>query len=82
MLYATVRATAETTAAYRRMDRPGMDGWLRRAAATARLIPDLAQRYPLSTGLEPLTPRWQDNPRAALIAAVRLVAVALHQPEG
>jgi AcrR family transcriptional regulator len=77
MLYATVRATAETTAAYRRMDQRETAGWRTHAEATARQIPDLCQRYPLSTGLEPLTPHWQDNPRAALVAAVQLLAAAL-----
>ena len=77
MLYATVRATAETTAAYRRMDRRGIAEWQDRAQATRRLIPDLGERYPLSTGLAPLTPDWRDNPRAALTAGVRLLAEAL-----
>jgi AcrR family transcriptional regulator len=77
MLYATVRATAETTAAYRRMDQQGIAGWRKHAEATMRQIPDLRQRYPLSTGLEPLTPRWQDNPHAALTGAVQLLAEAL-----
>jgi AcrR family transcriptional regulator len=76
MLYATVRATAETTAAYRRMDEREATEWRERAEATGHRIPDLAQRYPLSTGLKPLTPQWQDNPRAALAGAVRIVATA------
>ena len=41
------------------------------------ILPDLGERYPLSTGLAPLTPDWQDNPRAALTAGVRLLAEAL-----
>lgn len=82
MLYATVRATAETTAAYRRMDQHGVADWRRRAEATLRQVPDLYQRYPLSTGLEPLTPQWQDNPRAALTAAVQLLATALERTTG
>jgi AcrR family transcriptional regulator len=77
MLYATVRATAETTAAYRRMTREGATAWREQAAATREQIPDLADRYPLSTGLEPLTPDWQENPRAALTGAVDLLAAAL-----
>jgi AcrR family transcriptional regulator len=80
MLYATVRATAETAAAYRRIDRQDADGWLRHAEATARQIPDLRERYPLSTGLEPVTADWRDSPRAGLIAAVRLLATALTPP--
>jgi len=79
MLYATVRATADTTAAYRRMDPNATTAWLTHAAAITTQIPDLCQRYPLSTGLEPLTPQWQDNPRAALFGAVRLLAMALEQ---
>ncbi len=77
MLYATVRATAETTAAYRRMSRQGVTEWRDQAEATRRQIPDLGDRYPLSTSLEPLTPDWQENPRAALTGAVRLLAAAL-----
>jgi AcrR family transcriptional regulator len=79
MLYATVRASAETAAAYRRMDRQGIAEWRKRAEATMKQIPDLCQRYPLSTGLEPLTPEWQDNPRAALTGAVQLLARALER---
>jgi AcrR family transcriptional regulator len=77
MLYATVRATAETTAAYRRMDRDGAAAWREQAEATRRQIPDFGGRYPLSTTLEPLTPDWQENPHAALTAGVRLLAGAL-----
>lgn len=79
MLYATVRATAGTTAAYRRMNQHGMAEWREQAEATRRQLPDLGQRYPLSTALEPLTPRWQDNPRAALTCAVELLAKALER---
>lgn len=79
MLYATVRATAETDAGYRRMDSQGAAEWRAHAAATLRQVPDLCQRYPLSTGLEPLTPHWQDNPRAALTAGVQLLAQALER---
>jgi AcrR family transcriptional regulator len=79
MLYATVRATAETTAGYQRMDQQGAVEWRRRAEATMTQVPDLGRRYPLSTGLEPLTPQWQDSPRVALTAAVHLLAMALEQ---
>jgi AcrR family transcriptional regulator len=77
MLYATVRAAAETTAAYRRMDQHGMAAWRTQAESTRHQIPDLGERYPLSTRLEPLAPQWQDNPRAALVGAVQLLAAAL-----
>lgn len=80
MLYATVRATAETTAAYRRMAEEDTAGWLERARATARLIPDLRERYPLSTGLAPLDPDWRETPRAALRTAVGILAAALPSP--
>ncbi|HEX5995280.1 MAG TPA: TetR/AcrR family transcriptional regulator [Jiangellales bacterium] len=79
MLYATVRATAETAAAYRRMAQQAIAEWRKHAEATMKQIPDLCQRYPLSTGLEPLTPEWQDNPRAALTGAVQLLATALER---
>jgi AcrR family transcriptional regulator len=53
ILYATVRATAETAAAYRRMAGPEAAAWLAQAQATRRLIPDLSARYPHSTGTDP-----------------------------
>jgi AcrR family transcriptional regulator len=77
MLYATVRATAETAAAYRRMDQRGIAEWRALAEAVRHQIPDFCERYPLSTGLEPVAPRWQDSPRAGLIRAVQLLATAL-----
>ncbi|MEV7623593.1 hypothetical protein [Actinoplanes sp. NPDC089786] len=76
MLYATVRATAATAAAYRRMGTDDAEGWLERARATARLIPDLRDRYPLSTSLPPLDPDWRETPRAGLVRAVRILAAA------
>jgi hypothetical protein len=81
-IYATVRATAQTDAAYRRMAQRDAAQWLAQARATATLLPDFARRYPLSTGLEPLTPNWADNPRAALIGAVRLLAAGLDRHAG
>jgi AcrR family transcriptional regulator len=77
MLYATVRACAETAAAYQRIDQRGIHDWRARAEATGRLIPDLPERYPHSTGLAPLTPDWRENPRAAVIGAVDVLAIAL-----
>lgn len=77
MLYATVRATAETAAAYRRMDQLGAAEWREHAEATRRHVPHLCQRYPLSTGLEPLAQEWQDTPGGALTGAVQLLAQAL-----
>ena len=77
MLYATTRATAATAAAYRRIDRHGAAEWRDQAAATRELVPDLADRYPLSTGLAPVAADWRDAPRAGLVAAVRLLASAL-----
>jgi AcrR family transcriptional regulator len=76
LLYATVRATAGTDAAYRRLSQRGAAAWRDQAAATARQITDLAERYPLSTGLAPLTPNWRDNPRAALVSGVQLLSRA------
>jgi AcrR family transcriptional regulator len=74
-LYATVRATAETAAAYRDLTAADAAAWRAGAEATHRLIPDLAERYPHSTGLAPSAPDWRDAPRAGLAAAVRLIAV-------
>jgi AcrR family transcriptional regulator len=75
MLYATVRATAETAAAYRDLTAADSAAWLDRAQATRRLIPDFAERYPRSTGL-PSETDWTDAPRAGLSAVVRLVSAA------
>jgi hypothetical protein len=77
LLYAAVRATAETDAAYGRLGRRAAAAWRELVAATDRQIPDLARRYPRSTGLEPLTPNWRDSPRAALASGVQLVARAI-----
>jgi AcrR family transcriptional regulator len=82
MLYATVRATAETTAAYRRIDERGAAQWRDRARATAELLPDLRERYPLSTSMEPVAADWADSPRAALVAGVDLLAAALDPAVG
>jgi len=80
MLYATVRACAQTAAHYGRMDRAAVADWRAHAEATATHLPDLGERYPLSTGLEPVTPNWRENPRAAVTAAVRLLTPALAPP--
>jgi AcrR family transcriptional regulator len=77
MVYATVRACAQTAAGYQRLDEQGRLDWRAQAAATREQIPDLGRRYPLTARLEPLTPSWQENPRAAVVAAVRLLASAL-----
>ena len=77
MLYATVRACGQTAAAYRRMDRRGVAQWRERAEATAAQIPDLRQRYPLSTGLQPTAADWREAPRAGVIGAVGLLARSL-----
>ncbi|GIF63136.1 TetR family transcriptional regulator [Asanoa ishikariensis] len=77
MLYATVRATASTTAAYQRMSSDGADEWLARATAIQTHVPDLRDRYPFSTALTPPTPDWRANPRAALTAGVRLLTATL-----
>ena len=77
MLWATVRATAETAAAYRRTDQRGIAEWQVHGEWTRKQVPDLRERYPLSTRLEPVARRWQDSPRAGLVGAVRLLAAAL-----
>jgi len=77
MLYATVRACAETAAAYRRLTADGAARWRADAEATRDLLPDLPARYPLTAALAPVTTQWQDAPRAGLIAATRLLAAAL-----
>ena len=82
MLYATVRATANTAAAYRRLDARETAAWLLQAAETRRQITDFGRRYPLSSSLEPVTPDWTASPRAALDAAVRLLARSLAEQHG
>ncbi|GIF76091.1 TetR/AcrR family transcriptional regulator [Asanoa siamensis] len=77
MLYATVRATAATTADYDRMSNAGAAEWLARARAIQAHVPDLRDRYPHSTSLAPPTPNWQENPRAALTSAVHLLTAGL-----
>lgn len=77
MLYATVRAAAQTDAAYRRIDERGAAAWLHQMEATRQQIPDLCERYPLSTKLESPVSDWREGPRAALTGAVRLLASAL-----
>lgn len=85
-LYATVRATAETAAAYRGMDEAEAAGWVAQATATRRLLPDFADRYPLATSLPPAAADYRDGPRAGVSAAVRLLSAgrpALRRvPEG
>jgi AcrR family transcriptional regulator len=76
ILYATVRACAETANAYARMTRTGIAEWQAHQEAAARQIPDLATRYPATAALPPLTTDWQDAPRAGLLAAIHLIAGA------
>jgi AcrR family transcriptional regulator len=73
LLYATVRATAETAAAYRGMSSADASAWLAQAEATRRLVPDFAGRYPRSTG-QPASADWADAPRGGLTRVVRLIA--------
>jgi AcrR family transcriptional regulator len=78
MLYATVRATAETAAAYRDLSPADAAAWRARAAATRRLIPDFADRYPRSTARPAdASTDWTDTPRGGLGAVVRLIATAV-----
>jgi hypothetical protein len=77
MLYATVRATAQTAAEYRQLGRRGSTQWREQAQETQNQLPDLSRRYPLSAGLAPHAAHWQDTPRAALTSSVRLLATAL-----
>ena len=74
ILYATVRACAETSNAYDRMTRTGVAEWQAHQEAAARQIPDLATRYPATAALPPLTANWQEAPRQGLLAAVNLIA--------
>lgn len=77
MLYATVRATAQTEASYRRMDEAHLAAWRKRAAVTAELLPDLPRRYPRSAGLVQHAPSWREAPDAALANTAALLARGL-----
>jgi len=77
MLYATVRACAETAAAYCRLTADGAARWRAEAEATRDLLPGLPAQHPLTAALPSVTTQWQDAPRAGLIAATRLLASAL-----
>jgi AcrR family transcriptional regulator len=77
MLYATVRACAETAASYRRIGPSGAAEWLAQAEQTRRQLPDLSERYPLTADLPPITHDWRQAPRAGVIEGVRLMARAL-----
>ena len=73
MLYATVRATAQTAAAYRRLTPDDEATWRRQASA----VPGFAERFPLSAGLPPVAADWREAPYAGLLAAVDLLAAGL-----
>jgi AcrR family transcriptional regulator len=77
MLYATVRATAQTEAFYRRMDEADAAAWWERATVTAELLPDLPRRYPQSAGLIQHAPSWRGAPDAALTNTAALLAQGL-----
>ncbi|MEV6847892.1 TetR family transcriptional regulator [Actinoplanes sp. NPDC051411] len=82
-LYATVRATAETAAAYRDLTPADAEQWCARASATRHLIPDFADRYPRSAALAvSATADWTDAPRAGLADVVRLIAAAASPEQG
>jgi AcrR family transcriptional regulator len=71
-LYATIRATAQTAAAYQRIDDQGIRAWRERAATTAVLIPDFGERYPQTVRLQLSSDHnWQQAPRVALRGVVR-----------
>ncbi|MEV4703861.1 TetR/AcrR family transcriptional regulator [Actinoplanes sp. NPDC049316] len=78
-LYATVRATAETAAAYAKLDRGGVEEWGAQVAATRSVIPDFAARYPLSTSLQPVATDWRNAPREGLVGSVRLLALGISE---
>jgi len=73
MLYAVVRACAESDTTLRRTTTDEAEAW--RAQQSA--IPDLATRYPHTAALPPITTDWREAPRAGLQAAVDLLATAL-----
>ena len=78
-LYATVRASAQTSTAYRDLAHSdGADQWLKRAATTRHLIDDYAQRYPYSLRLEPHGALdWQDAPRTSIPSVIDVISQGL-----
>ena len=74
MLYATIQTCARTAADHRRVDADGAAEWLAQAEAASRLVPGLAERYPRTTALTPVSPDWRENPRLTVTHAVRLIA--------
>lgn len=78
-LYATVRAVAQTSTAYRDLahsDRA--DQWLTRATTTRQLIDDYAQRYPRSLRLQPHEAHdWQDAPWASVRSVIEVISRGL-----
>ncbi|WP_159792967.1 TetR/AcrR family transcriptional regulator [Puerhibacterium puerhi] len=81
-LYATVRASAQTAAAYRGMADGEAAAWRERAAATRRLVPDLTERYPRSTSLPPVADDWREAPREGVRQTVRLLCRGLEADGG
>ena len=79
MLYATVRATAQTTAAYRRMSQDTMAEWQEVMRARKKLIPGFDERYPRTAALRDSGAHgdWREVPRNALIDSVRVIAAGL-----
>ncbi|GAA1712709.1 hypothetical protein GCM10009809_06040 [Isoptericola hypogeus] len=78
-LYAVVRATAQTDAAYGRAAASGVAAaWLERARATRRVVGDLADRYPRSHALGQHAPHdWRDAPRASVRHVVEVLCHGL-----
>jgi uncharacterized protein with von Willebrand factor type A (vWA) domain len=82
-LYATIRATAQTAAAYQRIDDQGIRAWRARATTTALLIPAFAERYPQTVQLQPSSDhRWQQEPRVALGEVVKILARGMDPTTG
>lgn len=83
MLYATVRATAQTAAAYRRMSPEAVAEWQDERRIRAELLPDLAERYPRTAALQEAGAHghWQQAPRNALISSIRVIATGLRAPQ-
>ncbi|MGA3538376.1 TetR/AcrR family transcriptional regulator [Micromonosporaceae bacterium DT194] len=77
-LYAVVRSTAQTAAAYGGLDADTASQWLNQTAATRRLIGDFDARYPRSVALEqPAAGQWRDLPRASLRQVVALICAGM-----
>lgn len=83
-LYATVRAAAQTSTAYRGIAQSERaEQWRSRAATTLQLIDDYPQRYPHTLRLQPHDANdWRDAPRASVRSVIEVISRGLEASPG